>query len=77
MTFVSWRLHVCYEDGTTNNLICNPPKSVWRVFKPRRFKLYCPTVGIGDECLKYVDTSKYLEFIFSETKKDDSDILNN
>ena len=45
------------------------------VFKPRCFKLYCPTVAIGDECLKSVDTFKYLGFVFSENKKDDADML--
>ena len=50
-------------------------KSVCMVFKPRRFKLYCPTVDIGDECSKYVDTFKYLGFVFSENKKDDADML--
>ena len=39
------------------------------VFKPHRFKLYCPTVAMGDECLKYVDTVKYLGYVFSEYKK--------
>ena len=62
-------LDVCYEYGITNDLIYNPLKSVCMVFKPRRFKLYCPTVAIGDECLKYVDSFKYLGFVFSENKK--------
>ena len=68
-------LAVCYEYGITNDLIYNPLKSVCMVFKPRHFKLYCPTVAIGDECLKYVDTFKYLGFVFSENKKDDVDML--
>ena len=51
-------LDVYYEYVITNDLIYNPPKSVCMVFKLRRFKLYCPTVAIGDECLKYVDTFK-------------------
>ena len=68
-------LDVCYEYGITNDLIYNPLKSVCMVFKPRRFKLYCPTVAIGDECLKYVDSFKYLGFVFSENKKDDADML--
>ena len=81
MTFVLWRqwqlpcksylIDVCYEYGITNDLIYNPLKSVCMVFKPRRFKFYCPTVAIGDECLRYVDTFKYLAFKFSENKKDD------
>ena len=68
-------LDVCCEYGITNDLIYNPLKSVCMVFKPRRFKLYFPTVAIGDECLKYVDTFKYLGFAFSENKKDDVDML--
>ena len=68
-------LDVCYEYSITNDLIYNPLKSVCMVFKPRRFKLYCSTVAIRDECLKYVDTFKYLGFVFSENKKDDSDML--
>ena len=68
-------LDVCYEYGITTDLIYNPLKSVCMVFKPRRFKLYYQTVDIGDECLKYVDTFKYLGFVFSENKKDDADML--
>ena len=50
-------VHVCHEYGITDdNMIYNPLKSVWRVFKPRHFKLHCPTVGIGHEWLKCVDT---------------------
>ena len=45
------------------------------VFKPRRFKLYCLTVAIGNECLKYVGTFKNLGFVFSENKKDEADML--
>ena len=52
--------YVCYEYGITNDLIYNPLKSVCIIqnytlysIKPRRFKLYCPTVAIGDECLNY------------------------
>ena len=62
-------LDVCYEYGITND------KFVCMVFKPRRFKLCCPTVAIGDECLKYVDTFKYVVFVFSENKKDDADYV--
>ena len=68
-------LDVCYEYGITNDLIYNPLKSVCMVFKPRRFKLYCPTVDIRDECLKYVDTFNYLGFVFSEDKQDDADMF--
>ena len=40
-------VRVCYEYGITNELEYNPPKSACMVFKPRRFKLYCPTVAIA------------------------------
>ena len=68
-------LDVCYEYGITNDLLYNPLKSVCMLFKPRRFKLYSPTIAIEDECLKYIDTFKYLGFVFSENKKDDTDML--
>ena len=68
-------LDVCYECGITNDLIYNPLKSVCMVFKHRRFKLYCPTVAIGVESLRNVDTFTDLGFVFSENKKDDADML--
>ena len=61
-------LDVCYEYGITNDLIYNPLKSVCMAM-PRRFKLYCPTVAIVDKYLKYVDTFKYLGFVFSDKQK--------
>ena len=68
---------VCYEYGITNDLIYNPLKSVCMVFKSRRFNLlvHCTTVAIGNEYLKYVDTFKYLGFVFRENKKVDADML--
>ena len=56
-------------------LLFNPVKSVCIVFKPCRFKLYCPTVSIRTERLTYVNTVKYLGFVFCENKKDDEDML--
>ena len=62
-------LNVCYEYGITNDVIYNLLKSVCTVFKPRWFKLYCPTVAIRDESLKYVDTLKYLGLYLVKIKK--------
>ena len=45
------------------------------IFKPHHFKLYCLTVAVVDECLRYGDTFKYLGYIFSENKEDDADML--
>ena len=44
-------LDVCFEYSIANDLLFNPVKSVCIVFKPCRFKLYCPTVSIGTEPL--------------------------
>ena len=68
-------LDVCFEYSIANDLLFNPVKSVCIVFKPCRFKLYCPTVSIGTERLTYVNTVKYLGFVFCENKKDDEDML--
>ena len=62
MTFASWPttaialqklFDVCFEYSIANDLLFNPVKSVCIVFKPCRFKLYCPTVSIGTEPLTY------------------------
>ena len=45
------------------------------VFKPKAYKLYLPTVFIGSDALKFINESKYLGFIFSDSKSDDCDML--
>ena len=57
-------LDVCYEYGT-DDILFNPIKSICTVFKPKSYKLYRPTIFIGQEALKYVSESKYLGFSFS------------
>ena len=48
-------LDVCYDNGTDNDILFNPIKSVCTVFKPKAYKLYLnPTVFIGQETLKYI-----------------------
>ena len=66
---------MCFVYNIANDLLFNTVKSVCIVFKPCRFKLYCPTVPIGTEPLTYVNTVKYLGFVFCENKKDDEDML--
>ena len=34
-------------DNTDNDIIFNPIKSIYTVFKPKGYKLYLPTVSIG------------------------------
>ena len=45
------------------------------VFKPRLYKLSCPTFYINNGRLDYTDSIKYLGFTFSSDKKDDNDML--
>ena len=70
-------LDVCFEYSIANKLLFNPVKSVCIVLNPCYFKLYCPIVSIRTEPLTYVNTVKYLGFVFCENKKDDEDMLNN
>ena len=66
---------MCFEYSSANDLMFKPAKYVCIVFKPCRFKLYCPTVSIGTEPLTYGNTVKYLGFVYCEKKKDDEDML--
>ena len=66
---------VCYEYGTYSDISFNPIKSICTVFKPKGYKLYLPTVFIGQKALKYVSESKYLGFSFSNSNCDDCDML--
>ena len=68
-------LTLFYENGTDNDNLFNPIKSVCTVFKPKGYKLYIPTFLIGQEALKYISESKYLGFSFSDSKCDDCDML--
>ena len=68
-------LDVCYDYGSDNDILFNPIKSVYTIFKPKAYKLYLPPVFIGADVLKYVAESKYLGFSFCDSKQDDNDIL--
>ena len=68
-------LDVCYDYGSDNDILFNPIKSVYTIFKPKTYELYLPPVFIGSDALKYVAESKYLGFSFCDSKQDDNDIL--
>ena len=53
----------------------NPWKSVCLVFRPAKYKLFCPRVHIGNAQLEYVYVAKYLGFMIYEDKKDDCNML--
>ena len=68
-------IDACYKYGTDNDIMFNPIKSVFTIFKPKAYKLYSPTVFICQEALKYISESKYLGFKFSDSICDDCDLL--
>ena len=45
------------------------------MFKLKAYELCLPTVSIGQEAMKNVSESKYLDFSFSDSKCDDCDML--
>ena len=64
-------LDVCNNYGTANDILFNPLKSVCIVFKPKGFKLLCPSVLIGSEPLRHVNETKYLGCSFCNLNKDE------
>ena len=51
-------LNLCYEFSQSNDIIFNPIKSQCMVFKPNRFKLYCPDVYLNGNIIDYVEKNK-------------------
>ena len=68
-------LNLCYEFSLSNDIIFNPTKSQCMVFKPNRFKLYCPAVYLNGNIIDYVEKTKYLRYMFTNDKQDDVEML--
>ena len=68
-------LDVCHNYGAANYILFNPLKSVCIVYKLKYYKLFCPSVNIGSEPLRFVNETKYLGFTFLNLNKDNKDIL--
>ena len=49
-------IDICYNYSVHNSLTFNPTKSVCVVFKPKKFKLYCPPMVLNAAPLPYVDS---------------------
>ena len=50
-------------------------KSQCMVFKPNRFKLYCPAVYLNGNIIDYAEKTKYLGYMFTNDKQDDVEML--
>ena len=57
-------LDVCHNCGAAHDILFNPLKSVCIVYKPKHYKLFCPSVNIGSVPLRFVNETKYLGFTF-------------
>ena len=68
-------LNLCYEFSQSNDIIFNPSKSQCMVFKPNRFKMYCPAVYLNGNMTNYVEKSRYLGYMFTNDKQDDVEML--
>ena len=68
-------LSMCCEFSQSNDIIFNPIKSQCTVFKPNRFKLYCPVVYLNGNIIDYVEKTKYLGYMFTNDKQDDVELL--
>ena len=53
-------IKLCYEFSQFNDIIFNPIKSQCIVFKPNRFKLFCPAVYLNGKIIHYLNKKKYL-----------------
>ena len=62
-------LNLCYEFSQSNAIIFNPIKSQCMVFKPNRFKLYCPAVYLNGNIIDYVEKTKYLGYMYMRSNK--------
>ena len=67
-------IDICFEYSLHNSLTFNSTKSVCIVFKPKRFKLHCPTMTLNSVSMEYVTDVKYLGFMFTSDSKDDVDM---
>ena len=68
-------IKICYDFIMQNSLSFNFSKSFCMVFKPRLFKLSCPSLYMSTEKLEYTNRTKYLRFTFNSDKKDDNYML--
>ena len=67
-------LEKCYGFSQNNDIIFNSLKSVYVVFRPKRYKLFCPPVYLHREKLSRIHETKYLECFLSDDQSDDVEI---
>ena len=68
-------LDICDDYGVANDITFNSLKSVCLVFRPAKYKLFCPHVHIGNAQPEFVYAAKYLGFMICENKNNYCDML--
>ena len=68
-------IDICYSYTIHNSLKFNSSKFVCIVFKPRKFKLYYPTMVLNYVPILYADSVKYLGLMFTPDLKDVIEML--
>ena len=56
---LQYLLDVCYNFSQCNDIVFNSLKSVYIVFRPKRYKLFCPTVSLHLDKLNRIPETKY------------------
>ena len=67
-------LDVCFNFSQCNDIVSNSLKSVYIVFTPKRYKLFCSTVSLHSDRIHRIPETKYLGYLLSEDQSDDEDI---
>ena len=67
-------LDVCYSFSQCNDIVFNSLKSVYIVFRSKRYKLCCPTVSLHSDKLNRIPETEYLGYLLSKDQSDDEDI---
>ena len=63
----------CYNFSQCNDIVFNSLKSVYIVFRPKRYKLFCPTVPLHLDGLNHIPETQYLGHL-GKDHSDDEDI---
>ena len=76
LIFAQWHLlslhcRILLNYDNANDIL----KYVCIVYKPKIYKLFCLSVMIGSEPLKFVNETKYLDFTFCNLNKDGKDMI--
>ena len=68
-------LNICHRYSITVDVNFNALKSFYVAFTPKLFKLRFPELNINAALIPYTDSIKYLGFTFTNSHKDDNDML--